>query len=100
MPLDAPIRGVFAAAGIQQLKTALEYDAKDFRRLMDINVLGSFLPLQAAAREMIKRDLKGSLVMIASMSGSIANKGLTCTAYKWVTVECLTADCSARVRVP
>jgi NAD(P)-dependent dehydrogenase (short-subunit alcohol dehydrogenase family) len=82
MPQEAPIRGVFAAAGIQQLKTALEYDAKDFRRLMDVNVMGSFLPLQAAARQMVKRDLKGSMVMIASMSGSVANKGLTCTAYK------------------
>ncbi len=28
-----------------------------------------------------KRDIKGSLVLIASMSGQIANRGLTCTAY-------------------
>lgn len=28
-----------------------------------------------------QRNIKGSLVLIASMSGQIANRGLTCTAY-------------------
>lgn len=34
-----------------------------------------FLTIQAAAREMIKRDIKGSIAITASMSGSVSNKG-------------------------
>jgi NAD(P)-dependent dehydrogenase (short-subunit alcohol dehydrogenase family) len=36
---------------------------------------GTFLTIQAAAREMVGRNIKGSIVITASMSGSIANKG-------------------------
>lgn len=32
--------GVFAAAGIQLMKEAVDYSAKDFRRIMDVNVTG------------------------------------------------------------
>lgn len=42
---------------------------------------GTFITIQAAAKEMVKRGIAGSIVMTASMSGSIANKGLTCLAY-------------------
>jgi NAD(P)-dependent dehydrogenase (short-subunit alcohol dehydrogenase family) len=38
-------------------------------------LLGTFLTIQAAANEMKERNIKGSIVMTASMSGSIANKG-------------------------
>ena len=44
-----------------------------FRRLIDINVTGSFLTAQAVAREMIKSESGGSIIFIASMSGSIVN---------------------------
>jgi NAD(P)-dependent dehydrogenase (short-subunit alcohol dehydrogenase family) len=50
-----------------------------------------FLTIQSAAREMIKRNITGSIAMTASMSGSVANKGelklerpligLSCIAY-------------------
>lgn len=35
-----PITAVFAAAGIQQMLKAVDYPAKDFRRVMDVNVTG------------------------------------------------------------
>lgn len=44
-----------------------------FRRLIDINVTGSFLVAQAVGREMIKSTEGGSIIFIASMSGSIVN---------------------------
>lgn len=34
-----------------------------------------FLTIQAAAREMIQRQIGGSIAMTASMSGTVANKG-------------------------
>ncbi|WWD02650.1 hypothetical protein V865_000690 [Kwoniella europaea PYCC6329] len=76
-----PITGFFGAAGIQQMIPALDYPINDFRRLMEVNVTGTFITVQAAAREMKKRGVRGSIVITASMSASIANKGLTCLAY-------------------
>ncbi|WWC70482.1 uncharacterized protein I206_104433 [Kwoniella pini CBS 10737] len=76
-----PITGFFGAAGIQQMITALDMPIKDFRRIMEVNVTGTFITAQAAAREMKHRGIRGSIVVTASMSGSIANKGLTCLAY-------------------
>lgn len=44
-----------------------------FRRLIDINLTGSFLVAQACGRHMIRAGTGGSIVLIASMSGSIVN---------------------------
>lgn len=38
---QVPVSGVFAAAGIQQMVKAVDYPAKDFRRIMDVNVTGA-----------------------------------------------------------
>lgn len=73
--------GLIAAAGIQQETPALEYTAEDSNRMMSVNVTGCFMTAQAAAKQMIKFGNGGSIVMIASMSGTIANRGLICPAY-------------------
>jgi len=44
-----------------------------FRRLIDINVTGTFLVAQACAQKMIEMQTGGSLIFVASMSGSIVN---------------------------
>lgn len=49
------------------------YDLDKFRRLLDINVTGSFVVAQACAQQMIKTRCGGSIINIASMSGSIVN---------------------------
>ncbi|GAA5995733.1 uncharacterized protein JCM10292_004711 [Rhodotorula paludigena] len=77
----AVLRGVIACAGVQQMIPAIDYPMDGFRRIMEINVAGAFVTAKASANFWAKRDIKGSLVMIASMSGSIANRSLTCTAY-------------------
>jgi NADP-dependent 3-hydroxy acid dehydrogenase YdfG len=70
--------GLIAAAGIQQETPALEYSAQDVDRMMGVNVTGVFMTAQAVARQMVKLDQSGSLVLIASMSGTVANRGLIC----------------------
>lgn len=50
------------------------------KRMMDVNIVGTFNTIQAGAITMLKHGLGGSIIMIASMSGSIANRGLQCTA--------------------
>ncbi len=46
--------------------------------MLGVNITGVFMTAQAVAREMIKRKQKGSLVLIGSMSGTVANRGLIC----------------------
>lgn len=52
---------------------AERYDLIKFRRLMDINVTGTFITAQACGRHMIKAGRGGNIVNIASMSASIVN---------------------------
>jgi hypothetical protein len=66
--------GLIAAAGIQQEMPALEYSGKDVDYMMSINVTGVFMTAQAVARQMVRFGQGGSVVLIASMSGTIANR--------------------------
>ncbi|EPE30271.1 NAD(P)-binding Rossmann-fold containing protein [Glarea lozoyensis ATCC 20868] len=73
--------GLIAAAGIQQETPALEYSAEDCNTMMSVNVTGCFMTAQAVAKQMVRLGSRGSIVMIASMSGTVANRGLICPAY-------------------
>lgn len=65
---------LISAAGIADSNIKAEnYDVEKFRRLLDINVTGSFLLAQSVARQMIHDKTGGSIVFIASMSGSVVN---------------------------
>jgi NAD(P)-dependent dehydrogenase (short-subunit alcohol dehydrogenase family) len=66
--------GLIAAAGIQQETPALEYSRKDCDTMMSINVTGVFMTAQAVARQMVRFEQGGSVVLIASMSGTVANR--------------------------
>lgn len=79
--LGAPLGGMIACAGIQQRVPALEYEASDFERILRVNVVGAFISVKRTARILKEKGRPGSIVLIASMSGNIANRGLTCTAY-------------------
>lgn len=67
--------GVIAAAGVQQLTPATEYQEDDVARMMAINYTGVLMPAKSAARQMFKYKCKGSICLIASMSGLVAKKG-------------------------
>ncbi|KAI5777943.1 hypothetical protein EDC01DRAFT_676767 [Geopyxis carbonaria] len=76
-----PVHGLIAAAGIQQETPALDYTPEDCNRMLSVNVTGVFMTAQAVARAMIAAGTPGSIALIASMSGTIANRGLICPAY-------------------
>lgn len=63
-----------AAAGILRSADCLEYPAEEFQRLMEVNVNGVLYTAQAAGRQMVRLGRPGSIILIASMSGSITNK--------------------------
>lgn len=66
--------GLIAAAGIQQETPALEYTAEDANRMFEVNVTGVFMTAQAAAKQMVRFGKGGSIALIASMSGHVANR--------------------------
>ncbi|MHB1626362.1 MAG: SDR family oxidoreductase [Candidatus Dormibacteria bacterium] len=63
------------SAGIANTAPAEEMSVEQWRRVVDVNLTGVFLSCQAEARGMLEVG-KGAIVNIASMSGSIANRGL------------------------
>ena len=73
--------GAVAAAGVQQVTEALDYTPEDVARMLDVNYTGVFMTAQSAARQMFKYKTRGSICLIASMSGLVANKGLLSPVY-------------------
>lgn len=62
------------SAGIADSNIKAEtYDTEMFRRLIDINLTGAFLVAQAVGKQMIASKNGGSIILVASMSGSIVN---------------------------
>jgi NAD(P)-dependent dehydrogenase (short-subunit alcohol dehydrogenase family) len=76
-----PIRGLVTCAGISGKEHAISYSHEAFKRILDVNVTGTFLCAQAIARIMHEQHTPGSIVLIASMSGTVANKGVETVAY-------------------
>lgn len=68
-----------AAAGILGGQDCLEYDAKEFEKIIDVNCNGVFYTAQAAGRQMARFGNGGSIILIASMSGSVTNRD-----HNWV----------------
>jgi NAD(P)-dependent dehydrogenase (short-subunit alcohol dehydrogenase family) len=67
-------------AGIANARPAEELPLEQWRQMMDINLTGVFLSCQAEGRAMLAHG-RGAIVNIASMSGSIVNRGLTQAHY-------------------
>lgn len=69
-----PVTGVVNCAGIAADVPVLDTKVELFRKILDINVVGSFIVGRAAARLMAKRK-RGAIVNIGSISGLRGSKG-------------------------
>jgi NAD(P)-dependent dehydrogenase (short-subunit alcohol dehydrogenase family) len=49
--------------------------------MLDFNTTGTFLTARAVAKEMRAAKVTGSIVLIASMSGHVSNKGINMSVY-------------------
>jgi NAD(P)-dependent dehydrogenase (short-subunit alcohol dehydrogenase family) len=67
-------------AGIAGSDPAETLSLETWQKVHEVNVAGVFLSCQAEARKMLTRR-KGSIINIASMSGTIVNRGLTQAHY-------------------
>lgn len=68
------VTGLVNCAGIAVDRPALDTSAELFRRILDVNVVGTFIAARAAARIM-KGGGGGSIVNIGSISGLRGSKG-------------------------
>jgi NAD(P)-dependent dehydrogenase (short-subunit alcohol dehydrogenase family) len=68
---------VVTCAGTNMRAPAHEFPLEEFRRVMDVNVVGTLAVAQAAARDMIGRGEPGSMVFIGSINSVIALPGQT-----------------------
>lgn len=64
---------VFNNAGICKHQSTFEASVEDWREVIDINLTGEYIMARAAAKIMVEHKIHGSIINMASMSGSIAN---------------------------
>jgi NAD(P)-dependent dehydrogenase (short-subunit alcohol dehydrogenase family) len=65
---------VVACAGIGRSGLLLKERPEEFRRVLDVNLLGTWSVLRAAAACMVAAGVGGSMVAVSSISGSIADR--------------------------
>lgn len=69
-----PFCGMVACAGISGGGPTIDFSAQEARRIIDINIMGTFICCQAAGKQFQKQNQRASVVLIASMSGHISNE--------------------------
>lgn len=70
-------------AGVLMFKTLLQTTPEEYRRVLEVNLVGEFLGIKAVAPGMIARG-KGSIVNISSVDGTKGANGLAAYASsKW-----------------
>lgn len=72
---EAPLGAMVNSAGIAMDKPAVDTSVEEFRRIVDINLTGTFICARAAARHWLARRTPGAIVNISSVSGIIGSKG-------------------------
>jgi NAD(P)-dependent dehydrogenase (short-subunit alcohol dehydrogenase family) len=75
-----PLRLAVNSAGIANAAAAEHMDARQWQKVIDVNLTGVFLSCQAEGRAML-RGGGGGVVNIASMSGTIVNRDLLQVHY-------------------
>ena len=71
-----PLRGLVTSAGIGSNTSFFDTTPDLIRRLNEVNVIGSFTVARASA-DIMRREGGGAIVLIASVSGLIGNRGRT-----------------------
>lgn len=78
-----PVDVLVNNAGVLLFRSLLETSAEDYRRVVDINLVGEFLGIKAVAPGMIARG-RGAIVNISSVDGMKGANGLAAYASsKW-----------------
>lgn len=68
-------------AGITGGAPAEDYPYEDFKRMIDVNLTGTFLFARTAGKWWIENKVDGRVLVVSSMSGSIVNRPQKQSAY-------------------
>ena len=71
----APDRFV-TCAGVGASGMLLEQKPDDWRRVLDVNLTGTWLAMRAGARAMIEAGRGGSIIAVSSISGTLADRDM------------------------
>ncbi len=80
---------VVANAGITTFGDFLEYDITQFQQLVSVNLQGSFFLAQQAARQMIRQQLPGRILLMSSVTGHQAHPNLAAYGMTKAALEML-----------
>ncbi len=64
---------LFNNAGICLHKPTLEASVSEWRKVVDVNLTGIYIVARAVGRHMIENEIKGSIINMGSMSGTVVN---------------------------
>lgn len=78
---QSPLNILINTAGYCENIAAIDYPANNIKKIIDVNLNGSMFMSQAIANSLIKDNVGGSIILIASMSGVIINHPQPQTPY-------------------
>jgi len=67
-----PVSVLVNNAGIALPSAFLDYSLADFQRVIDVNLTGTFVATQRAAKAMIANDIAGAIVNMSSINAQVA----------------------------
>ncbi|MGI9479476.1 MAG: SDR family NAD(P)-dependent oxidoreductase [Hyphomicrobiaceae bacterium] len=67
-----PVSILVNNAGIAQPGDFLELPLEQYQQVIDVNLTGTFVALQRAARTMVAKDIKGAVVNMSSINAQVA----------------------------
>ena len=80
---------VVCCAGIGHSGLLVDDKPADFRRVLDVNLIGTWLVMRAAAAAMIDAGREGSMVAISSVSGTLADRNVAAYSVSKAGVDML-----------
>lgn len=67
-----PVSVLVNNAGVAKPKDLLEMSVDDWRSVIDLNLTGSFVALQRAAKTMVEKGIEGAIVNMSSINAQVA----------------------------
>lgn len=78
-------RCVASTLTVRHKHAELNPEKQEWKQMLDVNLNGTFLFARAAGKHMIEKDIKGSIIVVSSMSGRIVNRPQKQSAYNTVS---------------
>jgi 3-oxoacyl-[acyl-carrier protein] reductase len=76
-----------ANAGITTFGSFIEYQSNSLRKLMDLNIFGTFFIVQAFVKKVIQQKNEAQIVLVSSVTGHLAHKNLVAYGMTKAAIE-------------